>query len=298
MDINWIETDKIYRRLISISDTSERQASYLAEIVRPWQEMMSMVGGLHTAVDPLAGPRAWNWVLPDQLDSAPECLVKLEADNAWERGKAAMERAVSRFRPIRRQIPISQIEGWLIVADPERADPIGRGYTGGVDFMQPRFVVQYSDPNDYNLPRLEGCIVHEMHHLVRSRVVPWNFMQATVGQYIVHEGLAESFAAANYGQDIVGYYVTEFDESQFGTAKALIGANLEATGFDTLRAFIFGDYWAGKLGFSAVGMPDFGGYAIGYRVVQAFLERTGTTIEEATFLSARVILDQSGYFDV
>jgi CheY-like chemotaxis protein len=49
--------------------------------------------------------------------------------------------------------------------------------------------------------------------------------------------------------------------------------------------------------FLDVGMPDYGGYAIGYRVVQAYLERTGNTIEAATFVSVAEIVAESGYFD-
>jgi len=206
-----------------------------------------------------------------------------------------MAKAVAQFAPYHMRIPIDTIEGWLILADPETSDPIGRGYTGGVDFRQPRFIVQYSDPNDYNLPRLAGCIVHEMHHLIRTRVAPWNIRQATVADYIIHEGLAESFAVALFGEDVLGYYVTDFDEAQLNRACSLIRENLKTTGFDRLRAFIFGDYWAQKLGLPAVGIPNYGGYAIGYRVVQAYLNQTGHSIEEATFVPADEIVTESGF---
>ena len=45
-----------------------------------------------------------------------------------------------------------------------------------------------------------------------------------------------------------------------------------------------------------IGMPDYGGYAIGYRVVQAYLARTGQSIEAATFVPADEIVRQSGFF--
>jgi uncharacterized protein YjaZ len=260
--------------------------------------MMTMVAG-HSGNaddDPLAGARNWHWLLPDQLATMPDSLRRLEAASAWEIGENAMATAVAQFAPYHGRIPIETIEGWLVLADPNTSDPIGRGYTGGVDFMRPRFIVQYSDPNDYNLPRLGGCIVHEMHHLIRTKVVPWDIRQATVADYIIHVGLAESFAAALFGEDVVGYYVAEFDENQIDTAHSLIRNNLQTTGFDKLRAFIFGDYWAQKLGLSAVGMPDYGGYAIGYRVVQAYLKRTSKTVAEATFVPAADIVTDSGYF--
>ncbi len=300
MNSHWVDTHSIYQTIIDSPDSTTREQIYTERIFTPWSQMMAMVAGSLGAApsdDPFAGARAWNWLVPDQLTAKPDSLAKLEAAHAWERGAEAMTRAVDDFAPYAERIPIDTIEGWLILADPETADPIGRGYTGGMDFMQPRFVVQYSDPNDYNLPRLGGCIVHEMHHLIRSKVMPWNIMMATVADYMVFEGLAESFAGALYGEDMVGYYVTEFDETQIDTARRLIGDNLAATGFDTLRAFIFGDYWAEKLSLPVVGMPDYGGYAIGYRVVQAYLKRTGSTIEAATFVPAAEIVAESGYFD-
>jgi uncharacterized protein YjaZ len=43
-------------------------------------------------------------------------------------------------------------------------------------------------------------------------------------------------------------------------------------------------------------MPTYGGYAIGYRVVQAYLKRTGSSVKEATFVPAAEIVAESGYF--
>ena len=296
MKINWIDTYDIYQRIIAAPDDEARERIYEASFIQPWQQMMAMVAGPAAAADRWAGARNWQWLLPDQLRQPPSLLVEMAAASAWATGAAAMQTAVDRFADYQEQIPIETIEGWLLLADPERADPINRGYTGAGDFMQPRFVVQYSEANDYNLPRLGGCIVHEMHHLIRSRVVPWFFPQATVAQYIVHEGLAESFAAAIYGPDMVGYYVTEFAEGELATARTLLADNLATTGFDLLRSFIFGDHWAKKLGLPEVGMPAYGGYAIGYRVVQAYLQRTGSSIEAATFVPADQIIADSGYF--
>lgn len=300
MNTNWIDTQQIYNSIIHAVDNNEREQIYTEKILNPWQQMMSMVTGQNgtgNGKEPFAGARQWHWLVPEQLTATPDSLAKLTKADAWAVGANALTKGAAQFAPYAERIPIDCIEGWLILADPVTSDPIGRGYTGATDWMQPRFVVQYSEPNEYNLPRLGGCVVHEMHHLVRVKAAPWNFMQATVADYIIHEGLAESFAASLFGEDVVGYYVTDIDEARLAVARNLISKNLTATGFDTLRAFIFGDYWAQKLGFAAVGMPDFGGYAVGYHVVQAYLQRTNSTIEEATFVPAMEIVTQSGYFD-
>ena len=113
---------------------------------------------------------------------------------------------------------------------------------------------------------------------------------------MIMEGLAESFAAELYGEGVVGYYVTDFDEAQLEQAKRVIGGALEVTGFNAVRGYIFGDALAGTWGFEKAGVPNFAGYGIGYRVVQAYLKRTGKKVAETTFLPAEEIIAESGYF--
>lgn len=50
-------------------------------------------------------------------------------------------------------------------------------------------------------------------------------------------------------------------------------------------------------GLPKVGVPDFAGYAIGYRVVQQYLQRTGRSAVDATFLSSQEIIAESGFFE-
>ena len=135
-----------------------------------------------------------------------------------------------------------------------------------------------------------------MHHLVRFRVFPFT-PQTSVAEYIVLEGMAESFAAALFGEEVVGYYVTQFDEAMLDDAKSLIAAGLQKTGFNVIRSYIFGDALAERSGFEPLGgMPAYGGYAVGYHVVQAFLQRTGMSVEEATFIPADEIVAKSEFF--
>ncbi|HEX6384403.1 MAG TPA: DUF2268 domain-containing putative Zn-dependent protease [Anaerolineae bacterium] len=142
-------------------------------------------------------------------------LEKLEAADAWTLGRDALAEAAARFDSFADRIPFDTIEGWLVLADPARSNPFERGYTGAIDWMQPRF----------------------------------------------------------------------------------IGQGLQVTGFDVIRSYIFGDALAERSGFQPLGgMPTYGGYAIGYHVVPAFLKRSGLSIEEATFLPADEIVQRSGFF--
>jgi uncharacterized protein YjaZ len=69
------------------------------------------------------------------------------------------------------------------------------------------------------------------------------------------------------------------------------------TGFDTIRSYVFGDTMADQMGYPKAGVPDNAGYAIGYRVVQAYLRHTGNNVVEATFVPAREIIAESRFFE-
>ncbi|NEN86303.1 DUF2268 domain-containing protein, partial [Paenibacillus elgii] len=45
------------------------------------------------------------------------------------------------------------------------------------------------------------------------------------------------------------------------------------------------------------GMPFCGGYAVGYHAVQAYLRKTGISIEKATMIDGDKIMKSSGYFE-
>jgi uncharacterized protein YjaZ len=297
MNTHFTPTNAYYHRLLAEAEAAARQQLFLDLFVEPWKPMMAMMPGAPAEDDPLAGARRWAWLLPDQADAMATALARLEAADAWTVGAEALARAAARFEPFQERLTMDSITSWLVLADPARSNPLERGYTGAVDWTQPRIIGQIWEPNDYNLPRLPGLLAHELHHLVRLRAFPWG-PHTSVADYIIIEGAAEAFAASLFGVDTVGYYVTEFDPAEIETARRLLSQGLDRTGFDVIRSYIFGDALAERSGFAPLGgMPTYGGYAVGYHVVQAFLERTGQTIEAATFVPAREIVAASGYFD-
>lgn len=147
-------------------------------------------------------------------------------------------------------------------------------------------------PNDYTLPRVAPAAAHEFNHQVRFVHQPFG-MNVSVADYIVAEGLAESFAAELYGADLVGPWVTDHTPDDLARAKALIGAHLDLRGFMPVRQYIFGDEDAAARGQAPIGMPRFGGYD---QVVQAYLRATGSTAASSTCLPASEIIAASGYF--
>jgi uncharacterized protein YjaZ len=298
MKSNWIPTNEYYGRLLTEPDAAKREQLYLDLFVKPWQQMMSMMQrpGMDPT-DPFAGAKVWGWLLPHQTAEIASLLQKMEAANAWEIGRQAAAQAAAQFTPYAQRLPFDTFEGWLVLADPAFfANDSQPGYTGATDWFAPRYIGQFWQPDARNLPHLAGLVAHEMHHLVRFRVFPFT-PQTSVAEYIVLEGMAESFAAALFGDAVVGYYVTQFDAAKLEAAKMLIAAGLQKTGFNVIRSYIFGDALAEKNGYQPLGgMPTFGGYAVGYHVVQAFLQRTGMTVEEATFVPADEIVAKSEFF--
>jgi hypothetical protein len=299
MQTNFVPTNLSYHRILDAPDAAARRQVYLEELVQPWQAMFEMFGarfGGGGAQDPMDGPRGWAWLMPDQTETMAALLEPLEAADAWRAGGEALARAAGCFDPYASRLPFDAITGWLVLGDPARANPLESGYTGAVDWTQPRFIGQFWAPDVDNLARLPGLVAHEMHHLIRLRAFPFG-PHTSVADYIVIEGTAEAFAASLFGEDIVGAYAGGLEGADFDTARRLIGQGLGATGFDVIRGYIFGDGLAERGGFQPVGgMPDYGGYAIGYHLVQAYLARTGTTIEAATFLPAMEIIEGSGFF--
>ncbi|MBI3172396.1 MAG: hypothetical protein HYZ25_01655 [Chloroflexi bacterium] len=299
MNIEWIPTNQYYRRILA-APAEERQQLYVELFIQPWKAMMDMTSGFmnpQARDDPLAGARAWSWLLPDQAEQIESLLQKMEKANAWTRAEDALHKAAAQFEPFAQRIPFDALTGWLVLGDAAHSNPFERGYTGATDWMQPRLIGQFWEPNADNLSRLGGLFAHEMHHLIRNRIFPWDMRKITVADYIVVEGTAESFATSLFGADTVGFFVSDVGPADLETARTLIAQGLDKTGFDVIRGYLFGDALAERARFTPVGgMPTYGGYAVGYHVVQTFMERTGLSIEETTFLPASEIVERSGYF--
>jgi uncharacterized protein YjaZ len=107
-------------------------------------------------------------------------------------------------------------------------------------------------------------------------------MDISVAEYIVMEGLAESFAAEICGPESVGPWVSEVRGENLAEARRVVGKALEVRGFYAVRRYIFGDQVMAGFGVEPMGVRTHAGYAIGYHLVQAYLGKTGKTAAEAT----------------
>jgi uncharacterized protein YjaZ len=289
MKFKIVNTQSAYRRLLAEPDAARRQAIFCEELVEPFAGLVQFFGG-----DGLTTFKMWG-MSPEQFEGEQRDLTAsiidaLAAHDAWTRATKALDKGWAAFEPYANQLDRDSITFGLYVVDMGNV-PMQRGYCGfgGI----PGWIMTvYGVPNDYNLPRLEGTTVHELHHNLFGTYWKDQGMMSSLAAYMIGEGLAESFAAELYGEDKIGYYVTDFDESRLESAKQAIKDAFDVNDFNIMRSYIFGDAFDPN---SAV--PAFTGYALGYRTVQAYLQRTGKTVVEATFVPPREIIEESGFFE-
>ncbi|GHO84744.1 DUF2268 domain-containing protein [Dictyobacter formicarum] len=296
MKLQIIDVESIYRRLLNSASAQEREAMYRQELLAPFEGMMRIYGG---GDDPLAWAKMWTLYTPEDFDGEQRPIIeemvrRLTDDGAWQRPAAALEQGVAAFAPYADRIALDNIS-CAVVLTKHNSNMPGRGYAG---FGCPGFLmVTLSLIDEYTLPRVGPALAHELNHNVRFKLFPFHPMSITLADYIIAEGLAESFAAELFGEELVGYFVTDFNEEELVTARHVISGVLDVSGFNAVRGYIFGDTIAASSGLPKVGVPDFAGYAIGYHVVQHYLQRTGQSVVDATFLPSQEIIAESGFFE-
>lgn len=300
MKFTVLDTQSTYRHLLDTADAAARSDIFRKELIEPFRGLVDIFGG--AGGDGLAQFAMWG-MSPDHFagekrEAMQTMFDALTEADAWTRAAASLERGYAAFTAYHDRIPLEQITFGLLMADLSHS-PSGMDYTGfgGI----PGWIMTvYGKANDYTLPRVEACTVHELHHNLggaAGAVFGADMNQVTVGEYMIGEGLAESLAAELYGEDKIGPWVSQFDESRLDETKAIFRDGLNRTGFDVVRGYIFGGQVAAAMGVEAVDVPPLAGYALGYRIVQAYLQRTGKKVAEATFVPAAEIIAESGFFN-
>lgn len=293
MKLSILDTEQTYRKLLAATSEEEREHIFRNELVEPFSGLIAIMGG----GDGLTKFRQWHLAPEDwsgeKANTMQQNLEMLAKANAWKASEEALHQGLQAFQGF--SVPERDLVFGLMLADLANT-PLQRGYTGFGAI--PGWVMTiYGVPDAYNIERIQSCTVHELHHNIHARIFPTNMATWTVGEYMIMEGLAESFAAELYGEDKIGYWVTDFDTTEISNVKATFRKALEKTGFSTIRGYIFGDDFAGaQYGIEKVGVPAFSGYALGYYAVQAYLQRTGKSVAEATFVPAQEIIRESQYF--
>ena len=296
MQFTTVDTHAIYQQLLTEPDDKSRQ-SIFNELIEPFDGLVKVFGWGKTGIDAFA---SWG-MSPKQFTSDNQrhmasVIDKLTRANAWQRATQSLDKGWSSFQPYAARITLEHVTFGLMLADLSQF-PQAEGYTGFGSI--PGWIMTiYGNPTVDNLKRVEACTVHELHHNIWCNYAKPDFMKTTtVADYMVMEGLAESFAAELYGEHTIGPWVTKFDESQLERTKSVFRDGLMNTGFNVIRGYIFGGEIADIGGFEKIDVPLYAGYALGYRVVQAYLNRTKKSVAEATFVSPNEIVAESYFFD-
>lgn len=283
---------------------AERLDVFRAQVMEPlkpfWEPFMRWGPPLPNATgDPaLDAARKFAYYSPEHdVPAGLAALDRLEAAHTWPALVAAVERGWAALDPAAHGVAFAHLYFTFVLGDPKVMQPEAGNFTGFG--AMPGTVLVMAWPTPENLPWLPGAAAHELNHNVRFSVEPFaRDMNVALGQYLVAEGLAESFAAELYGREGLGPVSSALTPEQFAAVKPRFAEAIRAgvRGFDVVRGYIFGDWAAEQFGYQPQGLPSFAGYTLGFELVQAYLTRTSVSAAAATYTPWEEIVEASRFF--
>jgi hypothetical protein len=182
--------------ILDLNPSDRREA--LLKMLAPFDPMLKIMAP--PGADPI---QLFGLMRPDGPEAAyREALTHLAAAQAEATCRDALDRAAAAMAATGYTPPIAEIQfGLFLLETSPQMMKLVQGYTGfgGI----PGYIMVSLWPDEQNLPKLGAATAHEFNHQIRGCVEPFR-MDISVGQYIVMEGLAESFAAELYGPESVG----------------------------------------------------------------------------------------------
>ncbi len=231
MDIKVHDTLSSMRAVLA-QPVDERKAAYQKYMLEPqrdyWEPLLARFAPHMANNEDAAMKMVWDVDLEADASETLAALDRLEQANAWSRAYDALCTAARAFEAAGRPTLMDELTGIVTLGNPRDKlfMELNRGYAGA------------------------QCRVRLTHE-------PWT-LETSVGQYIVLEGLAELFAKALYGEEFVGPWVTSLNAEETERARTIIGRDINVTGFDKIRSYIFGDQIAIQSGLAPVGLPHCG----------------------------------------
>jgi uncharacterized protein YjaZ len=147
-------------------------------------------------------------------------------------------------------------------------------------------------PTDYNVTRIGACGVHELAHNLRTPNVDTGF---NLAEWVIHEGIAEVFTIEICGPDSTGAWYAGVTGSVLdATFEKVTGAFGTGNGFRDWSPYVLGDQVAERMGLRPAGVPHMGGYAVGRRIVERYLQATGLKAAHAIVRPTSEILAGAG----
>jgi uncharacterized protein YjaZ len=220
-----------------------------------------------------------------------DALERLAAAGAWDRMQRALDAARAVQLAATPGLEVPDITVLVVLGDPGDAHFMGPslGITGNGGISGYILITLWPFPE--NMERLEATAVHELNHNLRYSPggVVWNPMTVTVGEHVVSEGLADAFARQLYGDEL-GYTRIGVPHLHDEAVFAKVVSGLDVTGMQNFTAWVHGDASAERFGAAPVGLPTGAGYAVGNRLVDAYLAATGQTAVQALHADASQII--------
>lgn len=219
----------------------------------------------------------------------PEALQRLVQADAWGQLRRELARAWEYQRSVLPGIRHpDRVEVVLTLGNPD--DPIFTERTLGYYGMgaTPGSIWLVAWPTDYNVTRIGACGVHEFAHNLRTPNVESQF---NLAEWVIQEGLAEVFTAEVCGAESTGAWYAGVAGPALDAAYDKVTAAFgTGSSFADWTGYVLGDDIAGRMGRRPVGVPHMGGYAVGRRIVERYLEKTGLKAAQAIVRPAAEIL--------
>lgn len=289
MNISVIDSAAGMRRVLD--QTPHERADAVRKLWAPMAGMYHFIPGID-----MLGVHAQNFGFP--LDMTPqseqrvrEAIAALEVAGAWSRVRIALQEGAAALAAGDPGMPVPDLRVLLLAGDPTNHhfmdETQGLSAFGGIS----GYISMTVWPTEQVLDRLEAIVVHELHHNVRYSPggVVWDPVTVTVGEHVVAEGLADLFAAELYGDRGYTHFASE-DTRSDDAVLTKVASGLNVTGMADFAAWVLGDASARLFGGEPVGLPTGAGYAAGARIVQAYLDATGTTAAQNVRTPASDIL--------
>lgn len=223
---------------------------------------------------------------------APALQELVDAD-AWGQLRRQLARAWEYQRALLPGIHHPErIEVTLTLGNPD--DPVFVERTLGYYGMRavPGTIWMVAWPTEYNVTRIGACGVHELAHNLRTPNIDTGF---NLAEWVVHEGLAEVFAVEVCGPDSTGAWYADVTGDALEDAYEKVTAAFDTgSGFADWTPYVLGDLVAERVGGRPAGIPHMGGYAVGRRIVERYLEATGLKAAHAIVRPASEILAGAG----
>ncbi|WP_410657067.1 DUF2268 domain-containing protein [Amycolatopsis sp. lyj-112] len=221
-----------------------------------------------------------------------EALEALHEADAWNRIQRALDDAVVAQVAATPGLAVPDITVLTVLGDPGDAHFMGPNLGLTANGSVSGYIYLNFWPYAENLARLEATAVHELNHNLRYSTggVVWDPATVTVGEQIVSEGLADAFARQLYGDEL-GYTRIGVPHLDDDAVFMKVVSGLEITGMQNFAAWVHGDETAARYGGTPVGLPTGAGYAVGNRLVDAYLAATGRTAAEALLADRREVID-------